>query len=191
MEDNSNPEQSYTAKDIIVLGGLDGVRKRPSMYIGSTGIKGLHHLVYEIVDNSIDEAMAGFCDKIKVILHKDGKVSVSDNGRGIPIDIHPKYNKPVLELIMTTLHSGCKFDKSTYKVSGGLHGVGLSVVNALSKELELVVKKGGKIVTQKYSRGKPVNDITIIGEDSTTGTTVIFLPDEEIFTEMIFQLDII
>jgi DNA gyrase subunit B len=161
------------------------------MYIGSTGPRGLHHLVYEVVDNSIDEAMAGFCDKIKVLIHKSGKVSVMDNGRGIPVDMHPKYKKPALEIIMTKLHSGGKFDKNTYKVSGGLHGVGLAVVNALSTELNVIVKKDGKIYSQKYSRGKPVTQLKETGDTEESGTMVTFMPDSEIFAEINFQFDIL
>ncbi len=183
--------ESYTAKDITVLGGLSAVRKRPGMYIGSTGSRGLHHLVYEIVDNSIDEAMAGYAKNIKVVIHKDGKVSVADDGRGIPVGIHPKYNKPTLEIIMTKLHSGGKFDKNSYKVSGGLHGVGLAVVNALSIELDMFIKRHGKIYTQKYQRGKPVSEMKIIGEAEGTGTMVTFKPDPEIFTETVFQYDVL
>lgn len=192
-EDSRNNEQhpSYTAKDITVLGGLEAIRKRPGMYIGSTSIRGLHHLIYEIVDNSIDEAMAGFCDKIKVILHKNGKASVIDNGRGIPVDMHPKYNKPAIEIILTTLHSGGKFDKNSYKVSGGLHGVGMAVVNALSKEFDFFIKRDGKVYTQKYSRGKKETELSVIGDDSHTGTMITFLPDEEIFTETVFQFDMV
>jgi len=183
--------EEYSAKDIKVLGGLDAVRKRPGMYIGSTGLRGLHHLVYEIVDNSIDEAMAGYASRIKVIIHKNGKVSVVDNGRGIPVDMHPTYNVPALEIIMTKLHSGGKFDKNSYKVSGGLHGVGLAVVNALSKELDIFVKKNGKLYTQKYSRGDKVTDLKILGDDTSTGTMLSFLPDDEIFSETIFEFDIL
>ena len=184
-------DTSYTAKDITILGGLEAIRKRPGMYIGSTGVRGLHHLVYEAVDNSVDEAMSGYCDKIKVVLHKNGKVSVIDNGRGIPVDIHPRYKKPALEIIMTKLHSGGKFDKKSYKVSGGLHGVGLSVVNALSKELHVFVKKDGKVYTQNYSRGKPLSKLKVVGEDSNSGTMITFLPDKEIFDDIIFQFDIL
>ena len=184
-------DKSYTAKDITILASLDAIRKRPSMYIGSTSIRGLHHLVYEAVDNSVDEAMSGYCDKIKVVIHKNGKVSVIDNGRGIPVDIHPKYKKPALEIIMTKLHSGGKFDKKSYKVSGGLHGVGLSVVNALSKELHVFVKKDGKVYTQNYSRGKPLSKLKIVGKDDSSGTMVTFLPDKEIFDDIIFQFDIL
>ena len=180
---------SYSAKDITVLQGLDAVRKRPGMYIGSTGPRGLHHLVYEIVDNSIDEVMAGHAKNIKVVIHKNGKVSVADDGRGIPIEMHPKYNKPTLEIIMTKLHSGGKFDKSSYKVSGGLHGVGLAVVNALSVELDIFVKRDGKVFSQKYKQGKPANKISEVGKDEGTGTMLTFMPDSEIFTELDFSFD--
>ena len=183
--------ESYSAKDIAVLGSLEAVRKRPGMYIGSTSNRGLHHLVYEIVDNSIDEAMAGYAKNIKVVIHKNGKVSVADDGRGIPVGLHPKYKKPTLEIIMTKLHSGGKFDKASYKVSGGLHGVGLAVVNALSVELDVFVKRDGKVHHQKYKRGKPVSLMKEIGEDSSSGTMVTFLPDPEIFTVLEFQFDIL
>ena len=164
--------QSYDAKDITVLAGLSAVRKRPGMYIGSTSSRGLHHLVYEVVDNSLDEAMAGHAKNIKVVVHKTGKVSVADDGRGIPIGMHPKYKKPTMEIIMTKLHSGGKFDKNSYKVSGGLHGVGLAVVNALSEELDIFVKREGKVNTQKYKKGKPVTQMKVIGKDNETGTMV-------------------
>jgi DNA gyrase subunit B len=184
-------DSSYTAKDITVLGGVDAIRKRPGMYIGSTSQRGLHHLIYEIVDNSIDEAMGGYCNKIKVILHKNGKASVIDNGRGIPVDEHPKYHKPAVEVILTTLHSGGKFDKNTYKVSGGLHGVGLSVVNALSKEFIIHIKRDGKIYEQEYSRGLKQTELKVVGEDPHTGTMVTFLPDDEIFTELNFEFELV
>ncbi len=179
--------ETYDAKDISVLQGLDAVRKRPGMYIGSTGARGLHHLVYEIVDNSIDEVMAGHATQIKVVIHKNGKVSVADDGRGIPVGDHPKYKLPTLEIIMTKLHSGGKFDNKSYKVSGGLHGVGLAVVNALSTELDVFIKRGGKVYHQKYSKGKPVHKIKTLGEDENTGTMITFKPDPEIFVELDFD----
>lgn len=190
----SNPDSSsYEAKDIQILGGLSAVQKRPAMYIGSTDVKGLHHLVYEAVDNSIDEALAGFCNKISVVMHKDGFITISDNGRGIPVDIHPKLNKPAVEVVMTKLHAGGKFDKKVYKVSGGLHGVGISVTNALSKELIVEVKRNGKIYQQKYQYGKPVTELKIIGDADLkeTGTTVKFLPDEKIFSTTEFSFEIL
>ncbi|MAH32820.1 DNA topoisomerase (ATP-hydrolyzing) subunit B [archaeon] len=185
MEKNND----YGAKDIQVLTGLSAVRKRPAMYIGSTGLRGLHHLVFEAVDNSIDEALAGFCDKIVVIIHKNNSVTVIDNGRGIPVDLHPKYNKPAVEIVMTKLHAGGKFDKKTYKVSGGLHGVGISVVNALSKELSIEVRRDGKIHQQKYSRGNAVSELKVTGECADQGTKVTFLPDDEVFSETEFHFD--
>ena len=182
-------KDDYGAKDIQVLTGLSAVRKRPSMYVGDTSLRGLHHLVLEAVDNSIDEALAGFCDKIIVIIHKDNSVTVIDNGRGIPVGIHPKYNKPAVEIVMTKLHAGGKFDKKTYKVSGGLHGVGISVTNALSKELSVEVRRDGKIYQQKYARGNPVTELKIIGECSDRGTKITFLPDDGIFSETEFHFD--
>ncbi len=188
MEENSQ-ETSYEAKDIQVLSGLSAVRKRPSMYVGSTGLRGLHHLVYEAVDNSIDEALAGFCTKIIVIIHKDNRVTVIDDGRGIPVDIHPKFNRSAVEIVMTKLHAGGKFDKKTYKVSGGLHGVGISVTNALSKELTVEINRNKKIYRQKYERGKPVSELEMVGESDVTGTKITFLPDEEIFKNIEFHFE--
>ncbi len=185
------PKKEYGAAQIQVLEGLEAVRKRPGMYIGDTGIRGLHHLVWEIVDNSIDEALAGFCTKIAVIVHKDNSITVSDNGRGIPVDVHPKYNMTALQVALTKLHAGGKFDKESYKVSGGLHGVGLSVVNALSIILEVQVKRHGKVHYQKYSQGNPLNEVTVTGETTENGTIVHFQPDAEIFTETVFHYDIL
>ena len=175
---------AYDASSIQILEGLEAVRKRPGMYIGSTDVRGLHHLVYEIVDNSTDEAMAGFCDRIDIVIQEDGWVSVTDNGRGIPVDIHPKTGKSALETALTTLHAGGKFGGGAYKVSGGLHGVGASVVNALSRHLRVDVRKGGKIYRQEYDRGKPRADVKSIGKCETNnhGTTVTWLADDEMFS---------
>ncbi|MBS3816005.1 MAG: DNA topoisomerase (ATP-hydrolyzing) subunit B [Candidatus Thermoplasmatota archaeon] len=180
----------YDSDKIKVLEGLKAVRKRPSMYIGSTDENGLHHLVYEVVDNSIDEAMEGYCDQIEVTLQEDGSVKVSDDGRGIPVSDHPQLDRPGVEIVMTKLHAGGKFDRKSYKVSGGLHGVGVSVVNALSQWLEVKVKREGDIYHQRYEQGKPVTEVEKIGEDGTTsGTTTIFKPDPEIFetTEFYYE----
>lgn len=182
---------TYTAKDITVLEGLTAVRKRPSMYIGSTGPKGLHHLVYEVVDNSIDEALAGFCDSIKVTIHPDNSVTVEDNGRGIPVEEMAKYKKPAVEIVLTMLHAGGKFGGEGYKVSGGLHGVGLSVVNALSTWLNVTVRRGGKVHKQEFKKGKAVNGLQITGETKTTGTTISFIPDRTIFEQIDYRLETI
>ena len=179
----------YDASHIQVLEGLEAVRKRPGMYIGSTGARGLHHLVFEIVDNSVDEALAGYCDTIKVVINKDNSVSVSDNGRGIPVDIHQKTGLPAVEVALTILHAGGKFGGNGYKVSGGLHGVGMSVVNALSELLQVKVKRDGKIYMQEFSRGNKASELKVIGKSTSTGTEVIFKPDHLIFEELEFSFE--
>ncbi len=182
-------ERKYNAKTIKVLKGLAAVRKRPAMYIGGTSERGLHHLVYEVVDNSIDEAMSGYCDKISITLNEDGSVTVKDNGRGIPVDMHKEMQVPAVQVVMTKLHAGGKFDNKTYKISGGLHGVGVSVVNALAKYLEVKVYLDGKIYTQKYEKGFPKTDVEEIGKTKDNGTEITFIPDDSIFEVADFNFD--
>jgi len=190
MSENNN-NQDYSANNIQVLEGLEAVRKRPAMYIGDVGLKGLHHLVYEVVDNSIDEALAGHCSHIDCYINEDNSITVSDNGRGIPTGMHDKEGKSALEVVMTVLHAGGKFDKGSYKVSGGLHGVGVSCVNALSSHLRVEVHRDGKIFEQEYSIGIPKYDVREIGKSDTTGTFVTFKPDSTIFEETIYHFDIL
>jgi DNA gyrase subunit B len=192
MKDNKTIlESSYNSDKIQVLEGLESVRKNPGMYIGSTDVRGLHHLVYEVVDNAVDEALAGYCTAVQVVIHKNGSLSVDDNGRGIPVDIHEKYKIPGVEVILTMLYSGGKFDGQAYKVSGGLHGVGVSCVNALSKWLEVKVRRNGKEYEQRFERGKTASALKVIGKANDTGTTVTFFPDKEIFETTEFDYDTI
>jgi len=187
----SSGKSAYVAKDIQVLKGLEAVRRRPAMYIGDTGPRGLHHLVHEVVDNSIDEAMAGFCDTIQVVLKTDGSVEVTDNGRGIPVDMHPTQKKPALEVVMTVLHAGGKFDRESYKVSGGLHGVGVSVVNALSETCTVEVSRDGERHEQSYVRGEPTGPVKMVGKAPGSGTKTRFKPDQEVFSKIVFSYDVL
>ena len=191
VDKKKQKKEEYTAGQIQVLKGLEAVRKRPGMYIGTTSSRGLHHLVYEVVDNSIDEAMAGYCTHVKVIVHEGNSVTVEDNGRGVPVDIHPTEKVPGVELAMTTLHAGGKFDKSTYKVSGGLHGVGVSVVNALSEYLEVEIRRDGKKYHQRYEQGVKTKELEELGKAKGSGTLVTFKPDSEIMTDLEFSFEVL
>lgn len=190
-EEIKNTAGEYSAGSIQVLEGLEAVRKRPAMYIGDISEKGLHHLVYEVVDNSIDEALAGYCTQVDVVINEDNSITVTDDGRGIPVDIHEKEGKSALEVVLTVLHAGGKFDKGTYKVSGGLHGVGVSCVNALSTYLKAEVRRNGKVYMQEFSCGKPLHDVEVVGEADSTGTTISFKPDGSIFTVTEYKYDIL
>ena len=187
MSENKNNQ--YNADQIQVLEGFEAVRKRPGMYIGTTGPRGLHHLVYEIVDNSVDEALAGFCKKISVTINEDNSVTVVDDGRGMPVDLHPKMKIPAVEVIHTVLHAGGKFGGGGYKVSGGLHGVGASVVNALSTKMEVEISRDGKLYEIEFSRGKTTKKLNVIGTSKHTGSKTTFWPDPEIFEETVFDYD--
>ncbi|MDE6335823.1 MAG: DNA topoisomerase IV subunit B, partial [Muribaculaceae bacterium] len=189
LELQEEQTKDYVADNIQVLEGLEAVRKRPAMYIGDISGRGLHHLVYEVVDNSIDEALAGFANDIKVTILENNSIRVDDNGRGIPVDMHEKMHKPALEVVLTVLHAGGKFDKGSYKVSGGLHGVGVSCVNALSDYLRAEIHRDGKVHMQEYAYGKPTCDLQVIGETDYTGTTIIFHPDSSIFTETVYDYE--
>jgi DNA gyrase subunit B len=189
MSEEAKNRDDYSADNIQILEGLEAVRKRPAMYIGDVGVKGLHHLVYEVIDNSIDEAMGGYCDTIKVGIHEGNSISVEDNGRGIPVTLHKKENKSALEVVMTVLHAGGKFDKDTYKVSGGLHGVGVSCVNALSSDLKATVYRDGKIFQQEYKIGVPQYDVKEVGTTELNGTIIQFTPDDSIFEEIIYNFE--
>ena len=191
VTDTKEMNNNYDAKAITVLKGLEAVQRRPAMYIGDTGSRGLHHLVYEVVDNSVDEALAGFCDSIRVMINENGSVTVEDNGRGIPVDKHPTEKKPALEVVMTKLHAGGKFDHASYKVSGGLHGVGVSVVNALSEWCEVEIGRDGDVYYQKYERGTPEKPLRKIGQRKKTGTKTTFMPDGKIFPKRNFKYDIL
>src|SRR5665648_22200 len=181
----------YSAGNIQVLEGLEAVRKRPAMYIGDIGIKGLHHLVYEVIDNSIDEALTGYCSKIEVVIHENGSLTVIDDGRGIPTGIMEKEKKSALEVVMTVLHAGGKFDKDSYKVSGGLHGVGVSCVNALSEHLSAVIMREGNVFKQEYEKGKPMTDVEVMGKTDKSGTSITFKPDGTIFQTTDFNFEIL
>ena len=182
-EEKPSSEEKYDSSKIQKLEGLEGVRKRPDMYIGDTNERGLHHCVFEIVDNSIDESLAGYCSEIIVHLHSDGSCSIRDNGRGIPVDMHPKHNMPALELVLTNLHAGGKFGKGAYQVSGGLHGVGAKCVNAVSEWFVAEVRREGSIHQMEFSRGKTTQKMQVVGSCESTGTKITFMPDEQIFTE--------